>query len=195
MIHAATIQPMCGRYAKFLPAEAFARIFVSRACWFSLIASLCWLPAQAAELDGMQLRDTMQVEGKTLHLNGFGRRTYSLLRIHIYAAGLYLERLSTDADEILASPGTKLLNIRFEHNVSMDAGALDGEQIPPPRPATAAVVAHLRQDVADPQVALWRVRLVQSLPQRSQVSLRNQLGNARRGRSSASRAVGSDSAP
>jgi Chalcone isomerase-like len=120
MIHAATIRPMCGRYASFLPAEAIARIFVSRACWFSLIASLFWLPAQAAELDGMQLPDTVQVEGKTLHLNGFGRRTYSLLRIHIYAADLYLERLSTDADEILASPETKLLNIRFEHNVSAD---------------------------------------------------------------------------
>ena len=89
MIYAATIRPMCGRYASFLPAEAIARIFVSRACWFSLIASLFWLPAQAAELDGMQLPDTVQVEGKTLHLNGFGRRTYSLLRIHIYAAGLY----------------------------------------------------------------------------------------------------------
>ena len=120
MIHAATIQPMCGRYAHFLPAEAIARIFVSRTCWFSLIASLFWLPAQAAELDGMQLPDTMQVEGKTLHLNGFGLRTYSLLRIHIYAAGLYLERLSTDAEQILASPETKLLNIRFEHNVSAD---------------------------------------------------------------------------
>ena len=72
MIRAATIQLMYGRYTKFLPAEAIARIFVSRTCWFSLIASLFfWLPAQAAELDGMQLPDTMQVEGKTLHLNGF----------------------------------------------------------------------------------------------------------------------------
>ena len=111
---------MCGRYSSFLPAEAIARIFLSRPCWFSLIASLFWLTAQAAELDGVQVPDTVQVDGKTLHLNGFGLRTYSLLRIHIYAAGLYLERLSTDADEVLASPGTKLLNIRFEHNVSAD---------------------------------------------------------------------------
>ena len=120
MIREATIRPMCGRYSSFLPAEAIARIFVSRTCWVSLIASLFWLTAQAAELDGVQLPDTVQVEGKTLHLNGFGLRTYSLLRIHIYAAGLYLERLSTDADEVLASPGTKLLNIRFEHDVGAD---------------------------------------------------------------------------
>jgi hypothetical protein len=40
------------------------------------------------------------------------------------------------------------------------AGALDaGEQFHPARPATAAVVTHLRDDVADPHVALWRVRL------------------------------------
>ena len=87
MIRAATIQLMYGRYTKFLPAEAIARIFVSRISWFGLIASLFWLTAQAAELDGVQLPDTLQVEGKTLHLNGFGRRTYSQQRIHIYAAG------------------------------------------------------------------------------------------------------------
>jgi hypothetical protein len=54
--------------------------------------------------------------------NGFGRRTLPLLRIHIrrskvrnsqrllhiyiYAVGLYLRHLRTDADEILASPET-----------------------------------------------------------------------------------------
>jgi hypothetical protein len=101
---------MCGPYV----------IAVSLICRCSLIAALCCLTARAAELDGVQLPDTSQVEGKTLHLNGFGLRTYSLLRIHIYVVGLYLERLSTDADEILASPETKLLNIRFEHNVSAD---------------------------------------------------------------------------
>jgi hypothetical protein len=88
---------------------------------YSLIAALLWLTtAQAEELDGVQLPDTLQVDGKTLHLNGFGLRTYSMLRIHIYVVGLYLEHLSTDAHEIIASPETKLLNIRFEHNVSAD---------------------------------------------------------------------------
>jgi hypothetical protein len=84
----------------------------------SLIAALLWLTAQAAELDGVQLPDTLQVDGKTLHLNGFGLRTYSILGIHIYVAALYLEHLSTDADETIASPETKLLNIRFEHDVT-----------------------------------------------------------------------------
>ena len=51
-------------------------------------------------------------------MNGFGLRTYSFLRIHIYVAGLYVEHLSTDPNEIIASPETKLLDIWFEHNIS-----------------------------------------------------------------------------
>jgi hypothetical protein len=77
-----------------------------------------WCLAQAAEFDGVQLPDTIQAGGKTLQLNGFGRRTYSILGIHIYVASLYLEHLSSDPGQILQSPETKLLNVRFERNVS-----------------------------------------------------------------------------
>ncbi len=44
-----------------------------------------------------------------MHLNGSGLRTYSILGIHIYAASLYLEHLSTDPEHIIHSPETKLL--------------------------------------------------------------------------------------
>ena len=77
--------------------------------------------ANAAELDGVQLPDKLQVGETTLWLNGYGLRTYSLLGIHIYVAALYLEQLSTDPQQIMQSPGTKLLTIRFERNVSADA--------------------------------------------------------------------------
>ena len=60
------------------------------------------------------------MDGKSLHLNGFGLRTYSLLGIHIYVASLYLEHLSTDPEEIIRSPDTKLLTVKFERNVSAD---------------------------------------------------------------------------
>jgi hypothetical protein len=76
--------------------------------------------ARAAELDGVQLPATLQVGGKTLYLNGFGLRTYSILGIHIYAASLYLEHLSADAGEIVRSTDMKLLRTRFEHDVSTD---------------------------------------------------------------------------
>lgn len=79
-----------------------------------------WFVAHAAELDGVQMPDTLQVDGKTLHLNGFGLRTYSILGIHIYVAGLYLEHLNTDPEQILQSPETKLLRVRFQRSVSAE---------------------------------------------------------------------------
>jgi hypothetical protein len=77
--------------------------------------------AGTAELDGVKLSDTAQVDGKILHLNGIGLRTYSILGIHIYVVGLYLEHPSTDAQAIMRSPETKLLKIRFVRNVGADA--------------------------------------------------------------------------
>jgi len=101
------------------------RLWLSDAPWRSLImcaaSALVWLTAHAAELDGVQLPDPVQVDGTSLHLNGFGLRTYSLLGIHIYVAGLYLEHLSSDPEEIIRSPDTKLLTVRFERGVSADA--------------------------------------------------------------------------
>jgi hypothetical protein len=79
-----------------------------------------WLVAQAAEFDGIQLPDTVEVAGKTLQLNGVGRRTYSFLGIHIYVASLYLEQLSSNPEQIIRSPETKLLNVRFERSVSAE---------------------------------------------------------------------------
>jgi len=80
------------------------------------------LAAQAAEFDGVQIPDTMQVGGKTLQLNGFGRRDYAILvlKIPIYVASLYLEHPSSNPEQIMRSPETKLLIVRFEHNVSAE---------------------------------------------------------------------------
>ena len=94
------------------------------AIWRALILSAIiipvWIAARAAELDGVQVPDTLQVDSKTLHLNGYGLRTYSILGIHIYVASLYLEHLSTNPEEIIRSPETKLLLVRFERSVSAD---------------------------------------------------------------------------
>jgi hypothetical protein len=92
--------------------------------WFAWIAITFMVPvcivAHAAELEGVQLPATLEVNGATLQLNGYGLRTYSLLGIHIYVAGLYLEHLSTDPEAIIKSPETKLLTVRFEHSVTAD---------------------------------------------------------------------------
>jgi hypothetical protein len=70
--------------------------------------------AHAAELEGVVVPDTQQVNGKILRLNGFGRRTYSIFGVHIYVASLYLEHFNTNPDEIIRSPETSCS--RFDSN-------------------------------------------------------------------------------
>jgi hypothetical protein len=87
---------------------------------FAVIMPVCLVESRAAEIDGVQLPASLQIDGKTLQLNGYGLRTYSILGIHIYVAGLYLEHLSTNPDEILRSSETKLVTVRFRHDVSAE---------------------------------------------------------------------------
>jgi len=77
-------------------------------------------PGRAADVGGVQVPDIEQVNGKSLHLNGAGRRTYSFLEIHIYVASLYLEHPSADPDQIIRSPETKLLEVTFERDIGAE---------------------------------------------------------------------------
>jgi hypothetical protein len=74
---------------------------------------------QAADLDGVAMPDTRVVDGVKMQLNGIALRTYSIFGIHIYVAGLYLERRSDDPDTILRSSERKLLDIRFVRDVGV----------------------------------------------------------------------------
>jgi hypothetical protein len=76
--------------------------------------------ARAAELSGVEMPDARLIDGTTMRLNGIGLRTYSLLRIPIYVAGLYLERPSNNPDAIIHSMSKKLLDIRFLRDVDAD---------------------------------------------------------------------------
>ena len=81
---------------------------IIRPAW--LLPVLLLLPgiaASAAEIDGVVFPATKQIDGKTLVLNGFGRRTWSFLNIHIYLAGLYVEHPTRDPEAIIHSPETK----------------------------------------------------------------------------------------
>jgi len=76
--------------------------------------------AGAAELDGVVMSDTEDVAGHHLVLNGLGLRTYSILRVHVYVAGLYLERRSADPNVILGSNQAKLLRFVFLRDVDAE---------------------------------------------------------------------------
>ena len=77
-------------------------------CVLALLAG----PAAAAEVGGVTFPDTRTAGGATLRLNGAGLRLYSVFRVNVYAAGLYLEQPSTSADAILRSPQRKLIEVR-----------------------------------------------------------------------------------
>ena len=78
--------------------------------------------AQAAVLDGVTMPDQVRVDGTELRLNGVGLRTYSMLRLPIYVAALYLEQPSADGEEVMRSPGKKRLDIRFLRDVDAEKG-------------------------------------------------------------------------
>lgn len=77
--------------------------------------------ASAAQMDGVTFPNEVDVGGKRLILNGLALRTYSLLRIHIYVAALYLEHRSSDPAAILNSPEDKVLMFRFSRDIGADA--------------------------------------------------------------------------
>ena len=83
------------------------------------IALLLGDVARAATLDGIAMPDTRVVDGTRMRLNGIGLRTYSIFGLHIYVAGLYLERQDNNPNSILHSPERKLLDIRFLRDVGV----------------------------------------------------------------------------
>ena len=76
--------------------------------------------AVAAEKGGVTMPDTKTVEGKSLVLNGMGLREATVLKIDVYAAGLYLERKSQNGKAIAASAQTKQLVLHFVRDVDRD---------------------------------------------------------------------------
>jgi hypothetical protein len=88
-----------------------------------LVLLLCLAaPAGAAQLEGVTLPERQPAAGTELVLNGIALRTYSILRVPIYVAGLYLTRPERDAERILGSTETKLMDIHFLRDVSLEQG-------------------------------------------------------------------------
>ncbi len=76
----------------------------------ALMLALCVAaPALAKEAGGVQLPDTATVEGKTLKLKGAGVRTKFVFKV--YAAGLYLEDPSLDAQAILSADQVRRVHL------------------------------------------------------------------------------------
>ena len=76
------------------------------------------VPALAAELAGVRLADSTQVESRELVLNGAGLRTRLFFKV--YVIGLYLPEKKRDAAGVLAQPGPKRVSIHMLRDVSAD---------------------------------------------------------------------------
>jgi hypothetical protein len=77
----------------------------------ALALLLAALPASALEISGVKVPESIQVEGKTLVLNGAGLRTKSFLKVKVYVAGLYVTQRSTDAAAIVALDAPKVIRM------------------------------------------------------------------------------------
>lgn len=73
---------------------------------------LCSLPANAKEIAGVMVQETLQSEdGTVLHLNGAGIR--SKFFFDIYIAELYMEHPANVVTEVINDPGRKRIVMHF----------------------------------------------------------------------------------
>ncbi len=72
---------------------------------------------KAAELEKISFPETIEVDGKTLKLNGLGKREATIFKVNVYVAGLYLVEKSSDAEAILKSTESKKIRLVFMRNL------------------------------------------------------------------------------
>ena len=87
---------------------------------FPLALVLLAATAVAGEKGGVTMPETMTVEGKSLVLNGMGIREATIFNVKVYVAGLYVEKKSQAADELIRSEQVKRLDLVFVRDVDHD---------------------------------------------------------------------------
>ncbi|MBC7978794.1 MAG: chalcone isomerase family protein [Myxococcales bacterium] len=85
---------------------------------FTLLAGLG--TATAGKKAGVTMPDSVSVATKPLVLNGMGLREATWMKVDVYVAGLYLEKVSSDAAAIVSSEQTKQLVLKFVRDVDRD---------------------------------------------------------------------------
>ena len=128
-----------------------------------LLALVAVATVRAATLAGVELPDTVTVDGTTLVLNGMGLREATILRVKAYVGGLYLEQRTSDADTVINSHQRKRVTMKFLRDIDRGqlasgwADELRKEASPPPEERIAQFTA-LIPDVSkgDTMSFTWR---------------------------------------
>ena len=82
-----------------------------------MLVLLAAMPVWGATLAGVELPDTVTVDGVTLVLNGIGLRAATVLRVKAYVGGLYLEKRTSDPDTVIDSRQVKRVTMRFLRDI------------------------------------------------------------------------------
>jgi Chalcone isomerase-like len=69
--------------------------------------------APEREIAGVRVPEKVQVGEKDLALNGAGLRTKTVFKVKVYVAGLYLEKPTRDAAQVIASETIKRVELTF----------------------------------------------------------------------------------
>jgi len=74
-------------------------------------------PARAATLAGVEMPDTVTVDGKTLVLNGIGLRQVAIVRVKAYVGALYLEQKSSEPKTVIEYKQLKRVTLSFLRDI------------------------------------------------------------------------------
>ncbi len=85
-----------------------------------LILGVCSLSRADLKFDDLSMPETVMVDTKNLVLNGTSFRKASLFNVKVWLSGLYLEKKSDQADEILKSIGPKVIRLFPLYNISIN---------------------------------------------------------------------------
>lgn len=94
---------------------------IAHGCAAALLAAVLAAPvvSQAKTVDGVDFKDSVQVGGSSLSLNGAGLRS-KLGLVGVYVAGLYLPQKSSDADSIIKSHEARRIVMKMRRGVGSD---------------------------------------------------------------------------
>ncbi|UCG77329.1 MAG: chalcone isomerase family protein [Nitrospirota bacterium] len=73
--------------------------------------------SEAVKRGGVEMPDTLNIDGRSLVLNGVGIREATAFKVKVYVMGLYLETKDNDPGSIIASTGSKRILMTFSRNV------------------------------------------------------------------------------
>jgi hypothetical protein len=85
-----------------------------------LVASLLIGVTHGRECKGVAFPENIELEGRTLSLNGLGMRKATFLKVNVYVAALYVPQASSDAAALIAASGPEKLILQFVRNVGAD---------------------------------------------------------------------------